>query len=181
MSVDLNSNFFELFSLPAGFEIDDSVLSENYRALQREFHPDRFANADSASRRQAMQMSAHINEAFETLKNPLLKSRYLLELQAVSVNQDRDTTSDTGFLMQQMEFREQMEEVENQADPLEAADKLRDVIQSENESLLKLFRGEYEQDSFEAAKQTWLKLQFYDRLLEQLDLLEARLEDELLS
>jgi len=181
MSVDLNSNFFELFSLPAGFEIDNSALSESYRALQREFHPDRFANADSTSRRQAMQMSAHINEAFETLKNPLLLSRYLLELQGISMNQETDTTSDAGFLMQQMEFREQMDEVETQADPLEAADKLRDAVQLENASLLKQFRSEYEQNNFDAARQTWLKLQFYDRLLEQLSLLEARLEDELLN
>ena len=111
----------------------------------------------------------------------MLLSRYLLELQGVSMNQETDTTSDAGFLMQQMEFREQMDEVESQPDPLEAADKLRDAVQLENASLLQQFRSEYEQNNFDAARQTWLKLQFYDRLLEQLNLLEARLEDELLN
>ncbi len=180
MPPGLDSNYFELFSLPVGFEIDTAVLADNYRTLQREFHPDRFANADAGSRRRAMEMTTQINEAFETLKSPLLRGRYLLELQGISMNQDADTTSDTDFLMQQMEFREQMEEIEQQSDPLEAADKLRDSIQSENARLFQQFHREYDQGDFAAAKQTWSKLQFFERLLQQLDLLEARLEDELL-
>lgn len=181
MSVDLNSNFFKLFSLPAGFDIDIDALSEAYRSLQSEFHPDRFATADAASRRSAMQMATHINEAYQTLKSPLQRGRYLLTLQQIEVDLDGDTASDGAFLMQQMEFRERMEEVSDQSDPLAEIDTLRSDIIRENDALFDAFRNEYQVGDHQAAKQTWLKLQFYDRLLQQLGGLEAQLEDKLMS
>lgn len=181
MSVDLNSNFFKLFSLPAGFEINLDTLSESYRSLQHAYHPDRFATADAASRRAAMQMATHINEAYQTLKSPLQRGRYLLKLQNLEVDLDGDTASDGAFLLQQMEFRERMDEVANATEPLAEIDNLRVAINSENDALLNRFQDEYETGDLQAAKQTWLKLQFYERLLQQLGELEAKIEDTLMS
>lgn len=181
MSVDLNSNFFELFATPVSFDIDLDELAQRYRLLQSEYHPDRFATADAASRRAAMQMATHINEAYQTLKSPLQRGRYLLKLQQVEVDLDGDTASDGAFLMQQMEFRERMEEMADRPDPLNEVDALRADINKEHDALIDAFRNEYQQGDLAAAKQTWLKLQFYERLLQQLNGLEAQLEDTLMS
>ena len=77
-TANLTSNFFELFNLPIGFEIDTQDLAERYRSLQAAVHPDKFASSSDLERRIAIQQSARINEAFQTLKNPLQRARYLL-------------------------------------------------------------------------------------------------------
>jgi len=132
-------------------------------------------------RRAAMQMATHINEAYQTLMSPLQRGRYLLKLNQVDVDLDGDTASDGEFLMQQMEYRERMEDVTDRPDPLHDVDTLRSDINRENDALIDAFRNAYKQGDFTDAKQTWLKLQFYERLLQQLNGLEARLEDTLLS
>ena len=73
--LDLSKNFFELFALPVSYEIDNNALRERYRELQRSVHPDRYANASAQEQRLAMQGSTFINEAFETLKDPLWRAQ----------------------------------------------------------------------------------------------------------
>jgi len=60
--IDFSRNHFELFGLPAHFRFDPARLDSAYRALQSEVHPDRFATADDAERRMALQSSARVNE-----------------------------------------------------------------------------------------------------------------------
>jgi len=102
---ELTSNYYELFQLPIGFEVDLKALSERYRTLQSSVHPDKYANASDLERRLSVQQSARINEAFQTLKNPLRRARYLLELNGIDMNADTDTSMDPIFLMQQMIMR----------------------------------------------------------------------------
>ena len=82
-SVDLSSSYFVLFGLPVSFDVDRKTLAERYRELQRTVHPDRFANAADSERRLSVQMAARVNEGFQTLKDPLARGRYMLELQGV--------------------------------------------------------------------------------------------------
>ncbi|MCK5919560.1 MAG: Fe-S protein assembly co-chaperone HscB [Methylococcales bacterium] len=180
MQIDLAANYFELFSLPISFDIDLSQLASRYRSLQTESHPDRFANADAQTRKLSVQFAALINEANETLKTPLKRGFYLLKLRGLDDSNDARTTSDTEFLMQQMEYRERLEEIPNAADPLASTDGLREDIVAENTRLFKSFEKEYIADNNNAAQEYLMKLQFYNRLLLQLDDTEARLEDELL-
>jgi molecular chaperone HscA len=105
MRHDLSHNHFELFGLKAGFEVDGETLALRYRDLQKETHPDRFANASEQERRLSVQLAAQINEAFRVLKSPLARARYLLELKGVVID-DTDTRMDPAFLMEQMELRE---------------------------------------------------------------------------
>ena len=114
---DFSKNYFDLFGLPVGFRVDGAALAERYRDLQKVVHPDRYANAPEAEQRLALQQATRVNEAFETLRDPLQRARYLLQLNGMDPDQETATTRDTEFLMQQMELRESLAEVRGQADP----------------------------------------------------------------
>ncbi|MGD8936145.1 MAG: Fe-S protein assembly co-chaperone HscB, partial [Thiogranum sp.] len=102
----LTQNYFQLFSLPERYRLERAELDARYRDLQRRVHPDRFASAGDQERRASMQQAAQINEAFETLKDPLRRGRYLLELRGVPVEERQGSHHDPEFLMQQIELRE---------------------------------------------------------------------------
>ena len=105
----LCADYFELFGLVRAFAIDPDRLESDYRALQSRFHPDRFASASDAERRNSLEISTHINCAYLTLRQPLSRARYLLSLVGTSPAGD-NTPIPTGFLMRQMELRESMDD-----------------------------------------------------------------------
>lgn len=180
MSVSVNSSFFEVFDLVPVFTVDLSEIGERYRGLQRAFHPDKFVNEGSSVRRQAVQMAAHINQAHETLKDPLLRARYLLELRGDDRRKEEAVTSQDGaFLMKQMEFRERLEELVDASEPFVAADALRLELMREEGLLFAEFESSFKSDDLPTAKKCVTELQFYHRLLASLKETEARLEDEL--
>jgi molecular chaperone HscB len=119
MQAGLEKNHFELFGLPSRFDIDRADLDQRYRDLQRHFHPDRYASGSDQQRRLALQMTAHINEAYQALKDPLARGRYILGLHGVSTDEETDTVMDPVFLMEQMELRESMQEARTAPDRLE--------------------------------------------------------------
>jgi molecular chaperone HscB len=107
--VNLQSDDFELFGLQRRFAQDRALLDARWKDLQREAHPDKFAAQGAAAQRIAMQWSVRINEAYQRLKNPQQRAAYLCELQGVPVNAESNTAMPAVFLMQQMEWREQLE------------------------------------------------------------------------
>ena len=117
--MNLQSNDFELFELPPAYSLDRAVLDERWKALQREVHPDRHAAADAQTQRQAMQWSVRINEAYQRLKDPLKRAAYLCELQGAPVQAENNTAMPAAFLMQQMEWREGLDDTDT-AEGLEA-------------------------------------------------------------
>ncbi|MDR1850235.1 MAG: Fe-S protein assembly co-chaperone HscB [Zoogloeaceae bacterium] len=106
----LTSDFFTLFALPPVFHISLAALEERYLALQRETHPDRFANAPEKTRRLSMQLAARINEGYQTLKQPLSRALYLLERPGINSGVNDRHALPTEFLMEQMEWREDIVE-----------------------------------------------------------------------
>jgi molecular chaperone HscB len=178
METDLTRNFFELFDLPVSFEIDIPDLTERYRRLQNTVHPDRFANASDAQRRLALQQSARINEAFQTLKDPLLRARYLLELNGVDMRNDTDTAMDPGFLMQQMELREQLGDVLNSPDPhgelLNINNTIDESVADISKGLQKIF-AKGKQADLDSARDAVRRMQFMIRLREEAEALEEQL------
>lgn len=110
MSLNLQSNDFEIFGLAPGFSVDLAALDERWKALQREAHPDRFSTADAQAQRQAMQWSVRINEAYRRLKDPLKRASYLCELHGVPIGAEDNTAMPAAFLIQQMQWREELEE-----------------------------------------------------------------------
>lgn len=123
-------NHFELFGIAPGFELDLSRLDNAYRELQTRVHPDKFATASDAERRAAMQWAVRANEAYTTLKDPLKRALYLLELRGVDVGAENNTAMEPAFLMAQMEWREAVEDARG-AKNVDALDRLLDELRTE--------------------------------------------------
>ena len=104
--MNFNQDFFALFNLPRRFALDRSALDTAYRQIQGEVHPDRFAARPDAERRLALQWATQVNEAYQTLRQPLARARYLLSLSGVDTAEDSNTAMPAEFLMLQMEWRE---------------------------------------------------------------------------
>ena len=112
----LTSDFFTLFDLPRSFRIEQNLLDTRYREVQSEVHPDRFAQAGEAQRRLSMQWATRANEAYQTLKVPLSRAKYLLELAGHDLAAESNTAMPASFLMEQMEWREAVMEARMSAD-----------------------------------------------------------------
>jgi len=130
--VNLQSDDFELFGLPRQFVQDRAAIDTRWKELQREAHPDKFAAQGAAAQRVAMQWSVRINEAYQRLKDPLRRAAYLCELSGVPVNAENNTAMPPAFLMQQMEWREALEE----ADSPETLDEISDQVARSRRDLL---------------------------------------------
>ena len=111
--ISLQANDFELFDVPVRFAQDRAQLDARWKALQREAHPDRFAAEGAAAQRVAMQWSVRINEAYQRLKDPLNRAAYLCELRGAPVQAENNTAMPAAFLMQQMEWRENLDDTES--------------------------------------------------------------------
>lgn len=116
MSIDFSHNHFQLFGLPVCFGIDLDVLERTYRELQSRVHPDRHANLSDTEQRLSMQWATRVNEAFQTLKKPLSRAAYLLELRGCDVGRENNTAMSPAFLMEQMEWREAVEDARQARD-----------------------------------------------------------------
>ena len=103
-------NHFDLFQLPATFTLDANALDAAYRDVQGQVHPDRFINATDAEKRVAMQWATRANEAYQTLKHPQKRAQYLCELHGVDLKTESNTAMPMAFLMQQMEWREELDD-----------------------------------------------------------------------
>ncbi len=103
-------NHFELFGLTPAYALDLAHLDRVYRDIQAEVHPDRFAHAGDAERRASMQMTTQVNEAYRTLKSPVRRASYILEMNGVDTGFETNTAMPPEFLMEQMELREKLEE-----------------------------------------------------------------------
>ena len=108
--MNIHSSDFELFDVPLQFAQDRSQLDARWKQLQREAHPDKFAGQGAAAQRVAMQWSVRINEAYQRLKNPLKRASYLCELHGAPINAENNTAMPTDFLMQQMAWREALDD-----------------------------------------------------------------------
>lgn len=130
MSNEFTQDFFALFGLPVRFELDTDMLNERYRKAASEVHPDRFAHAGDAEKRVALMLSTRVNEGYQTLKHPLARARYLLQLQGVDTQEETNTSMPAAFLMEQMEWREAIMEAKAGRD-LDGLEKLARELRTE--------------------------------------------------
>ena len=108
--MNLQDDDFALFGLPARQAQDRAAIDARWKDLQRQAHPDRFAAQGAAAQRVAMQWSVRINEAHQRLRDPLRRAAYLCELRGALIDAERNTAMPAEFLMQQMEWREQLDD-----------------------------------------------------------------------
>jgi len=182
MAADHSTTPFERFGLAQSFDLDPELLHERYRDSQRAVHPDRFAHATDQERRISMQQATLINEGYQTLKDPLQRGRYLLELAGRNLDNEPHTNSDVNFLMEQMELREALDEVRNAADAFAELGVIMDRIADDIARLASGLQQQFsagDEASLDLAADSLTKMQFYRKLREEAMELELALEDEL--
>jgi len=169
-------NHFTLFQLQPAFNIDIAVLEKNYRTIQSESHPDRFVSATPAERLQSMQLATLANEAYQILKKPASRAQYLLQLQGIDATDEKNTSMPADFLMQQMEWREALEDLKAEQN-IDGLEQLLDDMQLTAQSLADQLGIQIdEQNDLTAATDSTRKLIFIDKVcadimkaIEQLD------------
>lgn len=114
--MNLQSNDFELFGIPARFAQSSAALDQRWKDLQRQAHPDRFSQQGAAAQRIAMQWSVRINEAYQRLRDPLKRAAYLCELNGAPVHAENNTAMPAQFLQQQMAWRESLDDAASAAE-----------------------------------------------------------------
>lgn len=173
MQADLGKSYFELFGLPASYDLDTADLAGRYRELQRRFHPDRYATAPESERRLAVQMTAQINAAYQALRDPVARGRYLLGLQGVTTDEDTDTRMDPAFLMQQMELREALDEARTATDRAARCQILQAQVESLMESRVADLRQALGNDAAgPQARALVREMQFLQKLTQEIEALE---------
>lgn len=170
----LTDNDFQLFGLEQHFALDTAQLQSAYLRLQAEVHPDKHAHGSDADKRVAMQWATRVNEAYSRLKSPTLRAAYLCELSGAPLNVESNTAMPAGFLMQQMEWREALDD----ANTLDAVDALTDEVNAFRQQLLNHIQDQLDikQDATQAASLT-RQLMFVDKFQQDLDRAAERLED----
>ncbi len=176
----LPANYFELFDIPASYDVDLGQLQHRYRELQKAVHPDKYASAGSQERRVSMQQTSLINQALHTLKHPVERAVYLLQLKGVDFAMDNQTTMDAAFLMEQMEMREQLEGIRGRDDPLAELDRMAQSCSADMSRVADVFKRAYAADQLDDAKEAVRKLQFLHKAGKEIDELAATIEDELI-
>lgn len=174
-------NYFELFGLTANFSIDLTALSATYQALQKTVHPDRFAHSSSQEQLLAVQKSAEINDAYQTLKQPILRGEYLLTLRGTTLPSEQQSFQDVSFLMEQMELREMLAEIEHSDDIDSAIFAAQETLDLQTLNLWKkteaLLNANNNDDNV-TASELLRKLKFYNKLQIELERIEDALFDD---
>jgi molecular chaperone HscB len=166
--MDFSQTHFELFGLPQSYALDRDKLDTAYRELQNTVHPDRFAAQPEAEQRVAMQWATQVNEAYQTLRHAVNRGVYLLKLQGINALDANNTKMAPGFLMQQMEWREAIEDARaaNDVASLDAlTDDLRGAHRRIEAQLAELIDTAHD---YEAASEAVRQLRFMDKLIAEI-------------
>ena len=173
--MNLSENHFQIFGVPAQFEVDLPLLEARYRELQREVHPDRFAGASQAEQRVSMQLATRVNEAYQTLRSPLRRAEYLLSLQGVDPEFETNTSMPAGFLADQMERRERLGEVAETGD-WQKLIALTSSLSIDQDALLGRLARQLDAGDWTGAAATLRQLKFLEKFGEEIDAAEERME-----
>jgi len=169
-------DYFTLFGLTPGYVVDTQQLATRYQELQRQFHPDKYASRPQAEQLLAVNQSATINQAWQTLRHPLLRAEYLLLLNGFDLANEQHTVRDTAFLMEQLELREELDSIEQSANStaLETfANRVTTMVQNRSARMVQ----ELDALQWEKAADTVRKLRFLDKLQHHIEQLEEKLSD----
>lgn len=174
---DFSQNYFELFGLNPVFDLDLSLLHSQHQRLQASYHPDRHVNSGEREKRLSVQMASRINQAYETLRDPVKRSRYLLEIRGARMPDDSETTSDSEFLMEQIELREALEACRGSDDALGCCSRIEAGLIERAGQLAAEFVECFEAGNLDAAGHSSRKMQFIQRIQQQLSDLQFELEE----
>ncbi|MDB5763913.1 MAG: hscB [Herminiimonas sp.] len=155
-------NHFDLFHLPQRFALDMTALDTAYHEVQNQVHPDKFANAPDAEKRVAMQWATRANEAYQTLKSPFKRAAYLCELNGIDLQTESNTAMPREFLMQQMEWREALDDAKTAKD-IDALEKLNAELRAARNTQVAEIGELLDAKNFEQAGQEVRQLMFLEK------------------
>lgn len=167
--------YFELFGLEPSFDINVSALEQIYQTQIAQRHPDKFVAKSEKEQTLALQNTSLINTAFDTLKSPLLRATYLLELNGINAFDEKDTQMDMDFLMSQIELRESLEAIEKTKDEMDLDDFIENIGNKVAQNIDKI-KQSFEINALSDIKNLVRELKFYTQLKTQAN----QLMDELL-
>ena len=166
-NLSASDDYFRFFGLNQQFNIDLPALDQAYLAIQREVHPDRHARGSDSEQRIAMQMATLANTAFQTLKNPIQRGLYICQLHGVDAKLETNTAMPAAFLMKQMEWRESLDEQEEDLPALEAL--MAEVEESKAETLVEITQAIDSAKNYQRAAELLRGLLFIDKFAVELD------------
>ena len=169
MKYDFNQNFFELFGFQPAYQIELSQLDKIYLEIQSQVHPDKFVLMGDAERRLSMQWATLANEAYQTLKKPINRARYLLQLHHVDTQEETNTAMPAAFLMQQMELREAVVDAK-MAQDIDALEKVESELKGEIKALHNVLGLQLDVEAdYQGAAQNVRKLRFLEKLVSEIN------------
>jgi molecular chaperone HscB len=163
--VNLSDSDFTLLALPEQYAINSAQLQARWKAALTTAHPDRFSQAGAAGQRLAMQWSVRLNEAYQRLKHPLKRAEYLCGLRGVKVDAERNTAMPAAFLMQQMEWREALDEAKTEATKDSIAAELKNQVAQYETQIAQAFDVDNAPEQAAQLVRAWM---FVDKLLKTL-------------
>jgi molecular chaperone HscB len=162
-----SDDYFRFFGLDQQFNIDLPALDQAYLAIQKEVHPDRHARGSDTEQRLAMQMATLANTAFQTIKSPIQRGLYLCQLHGVDARLETNTAMPAAFLMKQMEWRENLEDQEDDLGALETL--AEEVDQAKRDTLVEIRQAIDNAKNYERAAELLRGLLFIDKFALELD------------
>jgi molecular chaperone HscB len=160
-------DYFALFQLKPQFKIDRQALESAYLTVQQKVHPDMHAQASDSDKRVSMQLSALANSAYRTLMNPIQRGLYMCARNGVDPQLETNTAMPAQFLMQQMEWREALDDVRDQPAKL---DELYKEVEQTRANLLKEVEATIDQaNDYELAATQLRALLFIDKFGAELE------------
>ena len=156
------TNPFAIFDLPVAFNVDQALLSERYLVLQKSLHPDNFVTADAQEQRIAMQKSTEVNEAIIALNT------------GETQDLEQKSTQDVAFLIQQLEWREELENIEQSQDE-NALESFAKRVKKETKEMLTALEAQLNEQQWSTAAQFCDKLRFLKKLADEISQVEERL------
>ena len=162
-----SDDYFRFFGLTQQFKIDLPAPDQAYLAIQREVHPDRHARGSDSEQRIAIQMATLANTAYQTLKNPIQRGLYICQLHGVDAKLETNTAMPAAFLMKQMEWRESLDEQEEDLPALEAL--MAEVEESKAETLVEITQAIDGAKNYQRAAELLRGLLFIDKFAVELD------------
>jgi molecular chaperone HscB len=160
-------DYFALFQLKPQFKIDRQALESAYLTVQQKVHPDMHAQASDSDKRVSMQLSALANSAYRILMNPIQRGLYMCGRNGVDPQLETNTAMPAQFLMQQMEWRETLDDVRGQPSKL---DELYKEAEQTRANLLKEVEATIDgANDFELAAKQLRALLFIDKFSAELE------------
>ena len=164
-------NLFQILDLPVAFELNLKTLEKQYFAAQRQWHPDRFVGKGEDMRGEAAERSVLINDAYETLKNPLERAKHMLELKDIFI--DDSTNPPADLLGEMMQLRERIHE---HADDGKALLAIVDDIKKLASVCTQAISDAFKTDDITAANEEVLRFGYLGKAMEEAHMMIYRMK-----